>query len=416
MWKRHPLIRFAIALSVAVLIVATLFLTGLLDPRLWVDAQAKPHQLSGTLQNLKPATYARPGRFELVGADFRLQSFEINGYISTNALHEGQQIEVSFSPNLKHVYAVQILSEDNVVFEQDKFEPGAPFQPFQTSAVVALFLMSLLLLGVASYALLALTDWLIKPRQLLGAVQARLEQNEFNVGRGLVVRPLLPNRKSQRFWLNQSHFLQTAGAEFVQVAHTPLFNYVKQVQVVAATNLPLSLRSSQPSGPFTQSALLHYLSRWQFAFFLYADLVGAIVLFCVPVIVVIAVLPLWFEPPTSHYRLYGILLPSMAMLALVMAVFLFINFGRKWRDVQRPKKLTEGPVLSKWRVNGVSNENRRQIVVADGGLAGGSEAVHKFDISVQIFDELTVGDVVKIEHTPRLRFILRLEITGHQDL
>ena len=106
----------------------------------------------------------------------------------------------------------------------------------------------------------------------------------------------------------------------------------------------------------------------------------------------------------------------MAMLALIIAVFLIKSFWLKWRDVHRPKKLTEGPVLSKWRVNGVSNENRRQIVVADGGLTGGSEAVHKFDISAQIFDELTVGDVVKIEHTPRLRFILRLEITGHQEL
>lgn len=416
MWKRHPLIRFAIALSVAALLVTALFLTGLLDPNLWADAQARPHQLTGTLQNLKPATYARPGRFELVGADSSSQSFEINGYISTNALHAGQQVEVSFSPHLKHVYAVQILSEDDNVFEQDRFEQGALFQPFQTPAVVALLLVSLLLLGAASFALLALTDWLIKPRQLLGAVQTRLEQSEFNAGRGIVVRPLLPNRKSQRFWLNQHHFLQTDGAEFVQVAHTPLFNYVKRVQVVAAAELPLSLRNVQPTSLPTQPALLHYLSRWQFAFFLYADLAGAIVLFCVPLIVVIAVLPIWFEPPTSHYRLYGILLPSIAMLALIMAVFLIKNFWHKWRDVRRPKKLTEGPVLSKWRVNGVSNENRRQIVVADGGLAGGSEAVHKFDISAQIFDELAIGDVVKIEHTPHLRFILRLEIIGHQEL
>ena len=279
MWKRHPLIRFAIASSLSALILAVLFLTGLLDSRLWADAQAKPRQLIGTLQNLKPATYAKPGRFELIGADSSSQSFEINGYISTNALREGQQIEVSFSPNLKHVYAVQILSEDNVVFEQDKFEQGALFQPFQTPEMVALLLMSLLWLGVTFYALLTLTDWLIKPQHLLGAVQTRLERSEFNLERGIVVRPLLPNLKNQRFWLNQSHFLQIANSEFVEIAHTPLFNYVTQVRVVAAADLPLLLPNIQATNLPSQPALLHYLSRWQFAFFLYAELAGAIFFF-----------------------------------------------------------------------------------------------------------------------------------------
>jgi len=92
------------------------------------------------------------------------------------------------------------------------------------------------------------------------------------------------------------------------------------------------------------------------------------------------------------------------------------SFLRKLGDLRAPKKLTIGPVLSKWRVTGVTNDMRRQIVVADGGLQAGGEGVRKFDINSFLYDEIRVGDIVEIEHSPRLRYIFRLEVTGHQEL
>jgi len=61
-------------------------------------------------------------------------------------------------------------------------------------------------------------------------------------------------------------------------------------------------------------------------------------------------------------------------------------------------------------------ENRDSAIEADGGLAAGEQAVRKFDLSPALFDQLRVGDIVEIEHTPRLRYICRLEVKGHQEL
>jgi hypothetical protein len=110
------------------------------------------------------------------------------------------------------------------------------------------------------------------------------------------------------------------------------------------------------------------------------------------------------------------LLLVITMLSLTMASYLFLRFRRKQQDIKGPKRLTVGPVLSKWRVTGTSNDNRRLIVVADGGLSAGEQGVRKFDLSPALYDRLQVGDIVEIEHTPRLRFICRLEVKGHQEL
>lgn len=421
MWKRHPLTRFSVAMVVGVAVAVAVILLGLLDPKFWADTKAAPGQVEGVVSSdIRPSTaYVNQGHFEVISNTQSFQ-FDVNAYIIRQLVPQ-EKVRVTYSPNLLHVYSVDLLNTETTgkTLVQDNFEPNALFQSFQAPGVYILIFALVVFLGAVAYAGVALFDCLARPVQTAGTITARLEQADFNAGFGLIVRPFKPRTRSRRFYLAQPDFLKTDGAEFVEISHTPVFHYVKKLRLLAAHELPADLQAGEVPASFSSSKaiLLHYLSKWQFVFFLYSDLVGALILLVVPLVVIVTTLPTLLEPG-NRYGLYGrILLPfALALLALIMSVFLALNFWRKWRDLQRPKQLTEGPVLSKWRVNGVSNENRRQIVVAAGGLDAGSDAVHKFDISAHIYDELHVGDVVKIVHTPRLRFILRLEVTGHQEL
>jgi hypothetical protein len=419
MWKRHPLTHSALALFIIIVALTGIGITGAFDASFWEDTHATPRLAQGTIEHLRAATYSTSGHFDLVSSQCNC-TFEAN-ILVTRGLNEGQKVEVSYSPNLLHLYQVQILEDKitpSLILTQDFFAPGALFQSFQTINLFVFLFLLIIAITSSIYAILALLDWFLNPKNSSGIVIVRPELAEYestSMGSGLIVRPFGDKRKSLHFYVSQANLRKIEAAQLVAVTHTPIFNYVKQIRTIQPIEVPLDFYPLDPAELERYARPLHNLSRWQLLLFVGSDLAGGIALLSLPLAIAAVTFSHWTdEAVTSHYQL--VLLPSVGTVMLCLSGFMLLNFLRKWQDMRRPKKLTEGPVLSKWRINGESNENRRQIVVADGGLDNDSAAVRKFDISAQIFDELKVGDVVKIEHTPRFRFILCLEVVGYQEL
>lgn len=420
MWKRHPLIRFAIAIALAVLIVVAVLAMGLLDSRLWADAKAAPLQIQGVITKITPPSSVDDNQLGFDVSDgSQIVHFEASPYLVAR-LDSNEKVKIDYSPNLHHIYWLQALTADGKngqFYGLDDFNPNLPFQTFQIVPFLTLLIAFAIAAIALGYGIASLLDWLMKPRLTKGTVLVRVEQADFNAGFAMLVRPFDDKKRSYRFVLTQEDFLKADSSEFVEVQHTPIFRFVRAVRPLALDEVPSLEMETERSRLPNEAALLHSLSRWQYLRFVYTDLIATLALFGFPLIVVISCWSTWFEPVGRYGELYQrVLLPMLALMSLIVGCFVAFNFIRKWRDVRLPARLTEGPVLSKWRVNGVSNENRRQIVVADGGLEAGGAAVRKFDIPVNIFDELQVGDIVKIAHTPNLRYILRLEVTGHQEL
>ncbi len=391
----------------------------------WEDGGLPPIQVEGSVRSINrnpPSTI--PGSFKLVTSAGETYDFT---NIKNNLLRrlefelqksniDRSKVIVTFSPHLRNVYTIQVADSNNLII-QDVYEPGQNFQPWQRFQVY--IMGGLILIGLLAlvYVIMALFDWFWPLQRMQGVLVARIERAEArSEGFSIVVRPwdqLRPGRQTQ-FELGQPDFLTTDGVDYIEVFYTRVFRFVRQVRPISIEELPSEARSAL-RGLSAEGLRLSYAPGWRLRAFLYSDGLLALFLFGVTGFILLSFLPDWnnpqaIEPPQR------LLLPMIAMFSSIGAVYLLFRFSRKLQDVKAPKRVTVGPVLSKWRVTGTSNDNRRLIVVADGGLAAGEQSVRKFDLSPALFDQLQVGDIVEIEHTPRLRFICRLEVKGHQEL
>jgi hypothetical protein len=421
MWKKHPLTRFLFGTSLALLFSLGLLLSGIIGSEYWADGSARPIILEGTVANKSLRAYPRNngGTFDLSTENPPLlyTRLEVH-YDIFRQLKNGQQLQITTSPGGFHIYAIKIEGVGEYV--QDEWQEGALYQDYQAPVFWTLIGIATVTLVGFIYGILGLLDWLLPPRHKRGIIVARMEQGDYNsadYGMLLRVWPAVDSQRNQRFELNQSDFFKSDGADFAEVSYTPFFRFVRQVK-------PLN-RSDFPPGQLpeleleaTRKLRLRYLPNWRNKIMLFSDGLIALFLYLCVLFCLVNSVPGWFESNNNFagFTAERYLLPGAAIFLFCLGLLFTINFMRKLRDLKAPKRVTVGPVLSKWRVNGGTNDSRRQIVVADGGLQGGSESVRKFDISSYLFDELQVGDVVEIEHTPRLRYILRLEVKGHQEL
>lgn len=424
MWRKHPIARLIMGLAVVLVVSITLGAAVFFWSDFWQDGREAPLQIEGTVKsiNLHPPS-TMPGHFKLVtdsgeSYDFDLKSGllrQMNYYLQSGGI-DHTQVAVTFSPHMHNVYSVKVAGVTNPLV-QDTYKPGQAFQDWQN---LPLYLMSgILLIGIAAliYTGLALADWLWPLQRLQGALVARIERAEArSEGFSIVVRPwnnIRPGKQSQ-FELDQTNFLATDGVDFIEVTYTRFFHFVRHLRPLSLEELPSSARDALV-GLSAEGLRLSYFPGWRLRVFLYADGIFSLGLFGVAGIILLNYLPEWSNPQQIEPPQW-LLFPLIAMLAIVGGIYLLLRFTRKMQDIKAPKRVTTGPVLSKWRVTGTSNDNRRLIVVADGGLAAGEQGVRKFDLSPALFDQLRVGDIVEIEHTPRLRYICRLEVKGHQEL
>jgi hypothetical protein len=416
MWKKHPIAHFIFGFALAIFLGLTLLMAIPFSYDFWADSQSAPVTTEGRLVN-RHTSQLRNGTasFELRTEAGLLRRFEVIPRV-VEAIPPGAWLKVLHSPRTYHVYAVQ-LSNGNLI--QDRFDSQALFQSWQAPAVWLVGVIALSCLGVLTYSLVALLDWLIPTRRVKGALVARVEQADNSAaGYALVLRANHRRkgylfRETCRLQVDQQNFLATDQADYVEVDYTPVFKYVRRLQVLIAEDFPPGEAPPLEEGGASR---IRYRPGWQFKTFLYADCISALLLLGFAGFILLMWLPTWFEPNGEPQLYERYVLPTLGIVALLFSSFLGGNFLRKLRDLRAPKRLTVGPVLSKWRVTGVTNDTRRQIVVANGGLQAGSEGVRKFDVNGELFDELKVGDIVEIEHSPRLRYIFRLEVTGHQEV
>lgn len=387
----------------------------------WEDGRQPPRQVEGTVRLMsRPLQPVATGRFRLTTDAGQVHDFELrSSYLTRLAQLQSERgaplsAVVTFSPLLRNVYSVKA---GEVLIEQDRYEPGQPFQSWQRLPIYILIVAFTAGLSGLLYALLALTDWLWPLQLLQGVLVARIERAETRLeGFSIIVRPWNKRRpgKQAQFELGQANFLATDGVDFIEVAYTRFFRYVRHLRPLSSEELPPQAKAAQ-AGLVGAGLRLSYIPGWRTRLFLYADGVFALALFGLAFVILLGYIPEWLsvqrlEPPQ------WVVMPLLAVLAATLGVYLLLRFRRKLEDLKAPKRITTGPVLSKWRVTGTSNDNRRLIVVADGGIAAGETSIRKFDLSPALFDQLQVGDIVEIEHTPRLRFICRLEVKGHQEL
>jgi hypothetical protein len=421
MWRKHPLARLIFGLIVTLVAFGTVSFGLIWGADFWQDGFVPPHQMEGMVKiTNRPAASTLPGRFNLTTPDGQTTEFELK---SNLVLRLSQQLQktgldqtvlVTFSPNLHNIYTVRL---GDMTLTQDVYEPDFPLQRWQI--LPALLLVGLSLGGLAAiiYTLLALSDWLSVSRKISGSLVARIEKNDIRSDGFLIqVRPG-PDRRTGRFAqfeLSEEDFLATDGADYVEVTFSRFFRYVRDLRVLQLADL--SAEQKAALAEFTADTPgLSYAPNWRMRTFLYSDALLGLIFSTVALVIAFNYLPEGFWPARMDPSQWFLLL-IIALLSMAMASYMFLRFRRKQQDVRGPKRLTIGPVLSKWRVTGTSNDNRRLIVVADGGLTAGEQAVRKFDLSPALYDRLQVGDIVEIEHTPRLRFICRLEVKGHQEL
>jgi hypothetical protein len=421
MWKKHPLTRFIFGFSLALILGLGLGVAYIIGEDYWSDGSNPPVVVEGKIANKSPRSYPRNnnGSFDLIESNTGslISHFELRAEM-IRQIQNGQNVLISMSPHIHHIYSLNVENLGELV--QDEWVEGALFQEYQAPAFWTMACIIILMVFILIYALVKLADWLLPPYRKRGIVVARIEQADFNAaGYGLLLRslPVPKARKNLRFELNEMDFLSTDGVDFVEVCYTPLFQFVREVKILRRDDFELEqllmLEREQ-----RKAIHLRYLPGWQQKLALLSDGIIATALFSGGTLCLFNSIPGWLDSNFSNYGATAerFLLPGTAIFLFCMGLLFSVNFLRKLKDLKAPKKITTGPVLSKWRVNGGTNDTRRQIVVADGGLESGSDGVRKFEISNFLFDELQVGDVVEIEHTPRLRFIVRLEVKGHQEL
>lgn len=420
MWRKHPLARLIFGLIVALIAFGTVGFGLLWGSDFWKDGNLPPRQLEGIVKIIdRPAASTLPGRFNLTTLDGQSIDFELKATLISRLgqllrITPDQSVLVSFSPNFHNVYDLRL---GTVTLTQDTFEAGLLLQHWQL--IPAILLAGMFLGGLVSlvYVFVALLDWLSKPRRISGNLVARIERSDFRADGFLIqVRPWTAWKKGRfaQFELSQEGFLETDGADYVEVTYSPIFRYVRQLRVLQ----PADLSSEQQAALAlfnTEGSGLSYAPNWRMRLFLYSDAVLGMFFLAVACYIALTFLPMAFQSTRMDLSQWFILLVA-TLVSVSIGVYMLLRFRRKQQDVRGPKRVTVGPVLSKWRVTGTSNDNRRLIVVADGGLNAGEQAVRKFDLSPALYDRLRVGDIVEIEHTPRLRFICRLEVKGHQEL
>lgn len=382
----------------------------------WNDGQQAPVETAGTAQVRSRASMATyPALLQLTLPSGQIMNFELNNILArelNSYLRQLQtnQVVIEHSPQFKSVYTIRAGERQ---FTNYLFKPGLLYQDWQRTSVYLLLGVGLIGLAGLIFSLLALLDWRLKPRQLLGALISRVERTEGTSGEyRIIVRSSTPGLVFQ-FELNEADFLATDGADFVEIVYAPLFKYVWQLRPVSLSQLPGELGVIL-AGLAGQKNRLSYAPRWRLQTFLYSDIFFAVVLFTLTLGLLLSYTGNWSNLSADFSQ--WSLIPMFVTIFGVIAFYLLLRFRSKWRDMRAPKRLISGPVLSKWRVASNGPSNRHLIVVANGGLQAGEQAVCKFDLHPVVFDQLRVGDIIEIEHTPNLRFICRLEVTGHQEL
>lgn len=420
MWRKHPLARLIFGLIVALVAFGTVSFGLFWGVDFWKDGTLPPRQLEGIVKITDRQTASTlPGRFDLTTPDGQSIEFELKSSLIgrlTQLLRNdpAQTAQVSFSPNYHNVYTLRL---GGVSLVQDTFETGFPLQHWQI--IPALLLAGMFLGGLAAllYTLLALYDWLAASRQVSGNLVARIEKSDLRADGFLIqVRPWADWKKNRfaQFELSEDDFLATDGADYIEVTYSPFFRYVRRLRVLQPADL--SPEQQVALAEFNAEGCgLSYAPSWRMRLFLYSDAMLGLIFFAVALVIAINYLPEALWPPRMEISQWFLLL-IVVLVSMSLGTYMLLRFRRKQMDVRGPKRVTVGPVLSKWRVTGTSNDNRRLIVVADGGLDADPQAVRKFDLSPALYDRLRVGDIVEIEHTPRLRFICRLEVKGHQEL
>jgi hypothetical protein len=419
MWKRHPVIHFVIGLALTLFLGSTLILSIPVAEDFWIDRNTPPVATEGQVINVyAPQLRSATGGFEIRTAQDETFRYDLAPRLLQEVKRD-DRLRVYHSPQAEHVYYFEFVNAPEKKVYQDYFARDALYQQWQMPLVVLLVGLLVSSLGALGYSVLALADWLVPARRVRGTLVARIEQADNSAaGYVLMVRTASQTRKGQhretcRFQVGQTDFLATDQADYLELEYTPIFKYVRRLHLLTAEDFSSAeMAALQEGGP----GRLLYQPGWHFRIFLYADILSALLLFSFATTVFLTRYRLWFEEniETQLYDRY--ILPALAIGAFLVAVYMLSRFLRKLRDLRAPKTRTRGPVLSKWRVTGVTNDLRRQIVVADGGLEAGSAGVRKFEVNGLLFDELKVGDLVEIEHSPRLRYIFRLEVTGHQKL
>ena len=424
MWKKHPLTRFLFGTSLALIFSLGLLLAAVIGADYWAEGKAPPLEISGKIINKSPKAQMPngSGSFDLETTDPPLiySHLEVEPRIFRQLSNE-QEVVVAISPSSHHVYSIKTASSREII-KRNEWDEGEIYQDYQAAVYWSLVGVGVTTALAFIYGMLGLADWLLKAQVVRGVIVSRIEQADFSAaGYGMLLRraPLRGNRKSLRFQLNEMDFLATDGADYAQVKFTPIFRYVRQVQTLTAADF---LTNEVPSleGGDGQTVRLRYLTPWRRKLLVFSDGIVAFCLFSLVIFFLANSVPSWLAygvvGAVASLSTERYIFPALAIFCVGLGLLFGANFLRKLRDLRAPKKLTVGPVLSKWRVNGGTNDTRRQIVVADGGLQAGSESIRKFDISNFLFEELRVGDIVEIEHTPRLRYIFRLEVKGHQEL
>jgi hypothetical protein len=421
MWRKHPLARLIFGLIVALVAFGTVSFGLVWGADFWQDGFVRPRQLEGSINITgRPAASTLPGHFTLLTGDGQTTEFELKSsliqklYLRLQPNEPEQTALVTFSPQLHNVYTVRL---GNITYTQDAYEPDFPLQRWQLLPAILLAGLSLAGLGAIIYTLLACSDWLSVTRKVSGSLVARIEKNDIHSDGFLIQVRSWSDRRTGRFAqfeLSEEDFLVTDGADYLEVTYSRFFRYVSQLRVLQLADLSDEQKAAMVEFNREGSGL-SYAPNWRMRTFLYTDALLGLIFATVALVIAVNYLPEGFWPARMDPSQWFLLL-IIALLSMVMASYMFLRFSRKQKDVKGPKRLTIGPVLSKWRVTGTSNDNRRLIVVADGGLNAGEQAVRKFDLTPALYDRLQVGDIVEIEHTPRLRFICRLEVTGHQEL
>jgi hypothetical protein len=416
MWKRNPLVHFAIAFSLAILFTVGLLFFIVVKTEFWEDGRTPPVVIDGVVES-RSNMQLRNGltRVNIQKANI-IYTVEVSQKFYSQ-LTQGKPVQLVVAPGLSHVYEIKILPNGPAITESG-YKTGVLFQDFQVPVVVIISLVGLLILGLFVYAFLSLADWFLPARQEQGIIVARIEQGEFsNSGYTLLMRRWNggKNERSLRFYVGETLFKSLENIEFIAVTYTPFFHFVRHLVPMEYTSLtPAEIKIAQNTPP--EKMRLLYTTNWRKRILMLSDGIIALGMFVAVVCTSANAIPSWLslEKQASIQERY--FLPALAFVSLLLGFYFSSTFIQKLHDLRAPKKITVGPVLSKWRVNSGTNDTRRQIVVVDGGLQAGSEGVKKFDISNFLFEELKVGDIVEIEHTPRLRYIFRLEVKGYQEL
>jgi hypothetical protein len=418
MWRKHPLIKATLGFLAALVAAFILVCAWIFGADYWQDGRRPPIFVSGELNvRPRPSMTSSPVGIRLTLPSGETQTFEINNNIARELAQEQRQpnaaafATVIHSPQFRAVYAIDY---NNRLFHVSGYRPGELFQDWQRT--YAYLVLGVLMFGLSAliFGVLAFTDWALPRRRVQGLLIARVEQHDNTSATfSVLVRSLRPGHP-YRFELDELDYLATDSADYIEIEYTPLFRAVRTVRSLTLEDLPAPTRVAL-AGLSDDDTRLQYFPVWRLRFFMYADGVTGIILLVFSLIFLVVYLLEFGRAGRSEIFQWS-LLPMFITIFGVLAIFLLLRFGQKLRDLRAPRRVVAGPVLSKWRVNSSGPGGRHLIVVAHGGLANADSIICKFDLNPVIFDQLRVGDVIEIEHTPQMRFICRLQVTGHQEL